>query len=207
MGPVGLEASKPLQPAQCPIRSSTSVWQALEICHRSAGHGLQGAKSKRLTSAEHMKPHEASSKHETKERLTSALVFCQGSAINLVGMGATLLGLQATVGLLVAKTLTNATANPFLSGGQGAYNPVLALDVFLVQVKTGNELWSGACLCCLQTTCKPVHGSLPALLCFMQAFALVHHSQGSGTAAGSPAQYLLTESGDPRLQNTDKTRV
>jgi hypothetical protein len=41
---------------------------------------------------------------------------------------------QATVGLLVAKTLTNATANPFLSGGSGAYNPVLALDVFLVQV-------------------------------------------------------------------------
>ena len=42
--------------------------------------------------------------------------------------------LQATVGLLVAKTLTNATANPFLAGGAGAYNPVLALDVFLVQV-------------------------------------------------------------------------
>jgi len=41
---------------------------------------------------------------------------------------------QATVGLLVAKTLTNATANPFLSSGSGAYNPVLALDVFLVQV-------------------------------------------------------------------------
>ena len=38
------------------------------------------------------------------------------------------------MGLLVAKTLTNATANPFLSGGSGAYNPVLALDVFLVQV-------------------------------------------------------------------------
>ena len=42
--------------------------------------------------------------------------------------------MQATVGLLVAKTLTNATANPFLSGGAGSYNPVLALDVFLVQV-------------------------------------------------------------------------
>ena len=64
-------------------------------------------------------------------------VRMQGSAINLAGMGATLLGLQATVGLLVAKTLTNATANPFLSGGQGSYNPVLALDVFLVQVLPG----------------------------------------------------------------------
>ena len=40
------------------------------------------------------------------------------------------------MGLLVAKTLTNATANPFLAGGAGAYNPVLALDVFLVQVCT-----------------------------------------------------------------------
>lgn len=43
------------------------------------------------------------------------------------------------MGLLVAKTLTNATANPFLSGGTGAYNPVLALDVFLVQVRGGKS--------------------------------------------------------------------
>ena len=46
---------------------------------------------------------------------------------------------QATVGLLVAKTLTNATANPFLAGGAGAYNPVLALDVFLVQVSSARN--------------------------------------------------------------------
>jgi len=58
----------------------------------------------------------------------------RGSWINVLGLGSTLLGLQATVGLLVAKTLTNATANPFLAGGAGSYNPVLALDVFLVQV-------------------------------------------------------------------------
>lgn len=57
----------------------------------------------------------------------------RSAGINLGGIAATLLGLQATVGLLVAKTLTNATANPFLSGGSGSYNPVLALDVFLVQ--------------------------------------------------------------------------
>ena len=59
----------------------------------------------------------------------------RGSWINVLGLGSTLLGLQATVGLLVAKTLTNATANPFLAGGAGSYNPVLALDVFLVQVR------------------------------------------------------------------------
>lgn len=66
------------------------------------------------------------------------------------------LRLQATVGLLVAKTLTNATANPFLSSGSGAYNPVLALDVFLVQVGSCRGMCkrdiarTSASLCCLQ---------------------------------------------------------
>ena len=55
---------------------------------------------------------------------------------NIVGLGTTLLGMQAVVGFLVAKTLANATANPFLSGGAGSWNPVLALDVFLVQAAT-----------------------------------------------------------------------
>jgi hypothetical protein len=75
----------------------------------------------------------------------------RGIFINLVGMGATLLGLQATVGLLVAKTLTNATVNPFVMGRGASWNPVLALDVFLVQasvnvilahfVSVGINLW------------------------------------------------------------------
>ena len=60
----------------------------------------------------------------------------RGTALNIAGLASTLLGLQATVGLLVAKTLTNATANPFLAGGSGSYSPVLALDVFLVQAST-----------------------------------------------------------------------
>jgi hypothetical protein len=63
-----------------------------------------------------------------------------GCYVNAAGLGATLLGLQATVGLLVAKTLTNATANPFLAGGSGSYSPVLALDVFLVQASTNTAL-------------------------------------------------------------------
>lgn len=71
----------------------------------------------------------------------------RGCWINVLGMAATLLGLQATVGLLVAKTLTNATANPFLAGGAGSYNPVLALDVFLVQV--GPWRAGGSCFCSL----------------------------------------------------------
>ena len=40
-------------------------------------------------------------------------------------------GRQATTGLLFAKTLSVAAQNPYLAGA--AFNPVLALDIFLVQ--------------------------------------------------------------------------
>ena len=52
------------------------------------------------------------------------------------------------VGVLVAKTLSNASANPFIASAAGVYNPVLALDVFLVQVRGGGCCWGdvgGAC--------------------------------------------------------------
>lgn len=58
-----------------------------------------------------------------------------GIVLNLLGMGATILGMQATVGLLVAKALTSS-ANPYYQGISPGYSPVLALDVFLVQVPT-----------------------------------------------------------------------
>lgn len=48
-------------------------------------------------------------------------------------MGATILGMQATVGLLVAKALTSS-AVPYYQGIPPGNSPVLALDVFLVQV-------------------------------------------------------------------------
>lgn len=57
-----------------------------------------------------------------------------GIMVNLLGMGAAILGMQATVGFLVAKALTTS-ANPFYQGVSQGYSPVLALDVFLVQVK------------------------------------------------------------------------
>lgn len=63
-----------------------------------------------------------------------------GIIINLLGMGATLLGLQATVGALVAKALTTSSA-PYLQGRATATSPVLALDVFLVQVSIGPALY------------------------------------------------------------------
>ena len=61
-------------------------------------------------------------------------MITKGVSINVIGLGSTLLGIQALVGVLVAKTLSNATANPFIASAAGVYNPVLALDVFLVQV-------------------------------------------------------------------------
>ncbi|XP_059313984.1 protein TIC 21, chloroplastic [Lycium ferocissimum] len=54
-----------------------------------------------------------------------------GIVVNLLGMGAAILGNQATVGLLVAKALTTST-NPYQGLTPGS-SPVLALDVFLVQ--------------------------------------------------------------------------
>ncbi|MCD7472510.1 hypothetical protein HAX54_013768 [Datura stramonium] len=54
-----------------------------------------------------------------------------GIVVNLLGMGAAVLGMQATVGLLVAKALTTST-NPYQGFTPGS-SPVLALDVFLVQ--------------------------------------------------------------------------
>jgi hypothetical protein len=45
---------------------------------------------------------------------------------------------QATTGLLFAKTLSVAASNPYLSGS--AFNPVAALDVFLVQAAANTLL-------------------------------------------------------------------
>lgn len=58
----------------------------------------------------------------------------QGAIINVLGAGATMLGLSATIGVLLAKTLTSATVNPFLATSSNNWNPVLAFDVFNVQV-------------------------------------------------------------------------
>lgn len=62
-----------------------------------------------------------------------------GIVVNLLGMGAAILGMQATVGLLVAKALTSA-ANPYYQGIAPGSSPVLALDVFLVQASANTIL-------------------------------------------------------------------
>ncbi|GAB2267580.1 Protein TIC 21, chloroplastic [Dionaea muscipula] len=62
-----------------------------------------------------------------------------GIVVNLLGMFAAILGMQATVGLLVAKALTSS-ANPYYQGISPGYSPVLALDVFLVQASANTIL-------------------------------------------------------------------
>ncbi|KAK9677734.1 hypothetical protein RND81_11G163200 [Saponaria officinalis] len=62
-----------------------------------------------------------------------------GIVVNILGMGAAILGLQATVGLLVAKALTTS-ATPYYQGIAPGSSPVLALDVFLVQASANTIL-------------------------------------------------------------------
>ncbi|XP_022952785.1 protein TIC 21, chloroplastic [Cucurbita moschata] len=62
-----------------------------------------------------------------------------GIVVNLLGMGAAILGMQATVGLLVAKALTSS-AIPYYQGASPGNSPVLALDVFLVQASANTIL-------------------------------------------------------------------
>lgn len=64
----------------------------------------------------------------------------KGAIINVLGAGAAMLALQATIGLLVAKTLSSATVNPFLASNTATWNPVLAFDVFNVQATTNTLL-------------------------------------------------------------------
>ncbi|EFN58952.1 hypothetical protein CHLNCDRAFT_140957 [Chlorella variabilis] len=57
------------------------------------------------------------------------------SNLNLLGMGATILSLQAIVGNLVAKTLSSASAGAYY-GAQRVAAPPVAFDVFSVQACT-----------------------------------------------------------------------
>jgi len=57
-----------------------------------------------------------------------------GVYINLIGMGAAIVSGLTTVGSLVAKSLTSGVGGiPSYSGGYATFNPVVPLDVFLVQ--------------------------------------------------------------------------
>ncbi|KAL9259621.1 TIC 21, chloroplastic-like protein [Drosera capensis] len=62
-----------------------------------------------------------------------------GIVLNIIGMSAAILGMQATVGLLVGKALTSSS-NPYYQGISPGYSPVLALDVFLIQASANTIL-------------------------------------------------------------------
>ncbi|TVU08265.1 hypothetical protein EJB05_41663, partial [Eragrostis curvula] len=59
--------------------------------------------------------------------------------LNVIGMGAAVLGMQATVGALVAKALTTSLV-PYYQGIPPGQSPVLALDIFLVQASANTIL-------------------------------------------------------------------
>ncbi|GLC33477.1 hypothetical protein PLESTB_000079100 [Pleodorina starrii] len=72
----------------------------------------------------------------------------RGIFINMTGLAATLAGVQALVGMLVAKTL-QISSYPFMAAASGGnYNPVVALDVFLVQAATNTLLGHFVSLAC-----------------------------------------------------------
>ncbi|GIL89575.1 hypothetical protein Vretimale_1868 [Volvox reticuliferus] len=67
--------------------------------------------------------------------LESSLLRCNG--LNVLGIGATVVGLQASVGTLVAKSLLTSTQAPFTTS---SINAVISLDVFSLQAATNTLL-------------------------------------------------------------------
>ncbi|KAM7263640.1 hypothetical protein ACFE04_001323 [Oxalis oulophora] len=88
-----------------------------------------------------------------------------GIMVNLLGLGSTIIGMQATVGLLVAKALTS-TANPYYQGISPGYSPVLALDVYLVQASANAILSHFLGILCslelLRSVTLPTAESIPS---------------------------------------------
>jgi hypothetical protein len=60
--------------------------------------------------------------------------------INLWGLGATIIGLQSTVGTLVAKTLTTSSSNPYAANPTTRTGAPAALDAFSIQASTNTVL-------------------------------------------------------------------
>ncbi|CAN6220686.1 unnamed protein product, partial [Urochloa humidicola] len=83
--------------------------------------------------AERAKLAQAPPRADVVKNLRNSIVF------NVVGMGAAVLGLQSTVGALVAKALTSSSV-PYYQGITPGHNPVLAIDIFLVQASANTIL-------------------------------------------------------------------
>jgi len=76
---------------------------------------------------------------KTPPRATVLKTLTSGIIINIIGMGATIFGLEATTGLLFAKSLSASftMATPY---AMNQANPVQALDIFVVQASTNTLL-------------------------------------------------------------------
>ncbi|CAL5039546.1 unnamed protein product [Urochloa decumbens] len=78
-------------------------------------------------------PAKAPPRADVVKNLRNSIVF------NVVGMGAAVLGLQSTVGALVAKALTTSSV-PYYQGIPPGQSPVLAIDILLVQASANTIL-------------------------------------------------------------------
>eukprot|EP00798_Chlamydomonas_sp_ICE-L_P030906 gene30906-35959_t len=108
----------------------------------------------------------------------------RGVIISLVGMGTTLIGVSALVGSLVAKTLTSSSISPMMASS----NPVLALDVFLVQAATNTTL-----------------GHFLALLCSLWLLHVVGEGKGIQFKASSSRPAPSTGSPPPGYSTASST--
>jgi len=81
---------------------------------------------------------------QTPPRAEVLKSLSSGITINLVGLASTLFGLEATCGLLFAKSLAFAASNPYTISQS---NPVQALDIFVVQASANTLLSHFIALC------------------------------------------------------------
>ena len=107
-----------------------------------------------------------------------------GITINLVGLAATLVGLEATCGMLFAKELSFAGTSPWATQVLSQAKPVQALDIFVVQVRacrlSPSPLFVRPCLG-TPTVAAPANqqgtaGSCDAAVWLRRLFALAPHA-------------------------------
>eukprot|EP00854_Cymbomonas_tetramitiformis_P009067 gene9067-10744_t len=91
------------------------------------GYGRIGRKLEKSV----QEPQNAPSRAQVVRSLTT------GIQINMTGLTSTMLGLQASCGLLFAKSLSFAAQNPYTVASNSS--PVMALDIFVVQQLAENN--------------------------------------------------------------------
>nr|XP_034588959.1 protein TIC 21, chloroplastic-like isoform X3 [Setaria viridis] len=111
------------------IATSVGIIAAFISVFRSFGYIRLSERLRRAAN----EPAKAPPRADVVKNLRNSIMF------NVVGMGAAVLGLQATVGALVAKALATSSV-PYYQGIPPGQSPVLALDIFLVQASANTIL-------------------------------------------------------------------